>query len=493
MIFRLLAAVLLPALFPVYSVFASSFEMNQRCQEAYRLLMSLQLKEGGKLIATEKLQNPNNKIPLLLENYADVLTVFINEETEEFAKLEANKNRRLNILVNSDKNSPYYLYTQAEINLQWALVRLKFEQYFKAFVEVQKAYKLLTENRRLFPDFYPNLKSIGAIHAIIGTIPDQYKWGVKLIGLQGNLTQGMNEIEQFLQAGLQKEELFREEGVLLHAFFLLHLAAKPDKAWKIASALPIKNNLFNCFTAANIALKTGRNEEAINILQQRPIGSSFTNFYFLDYLLGVCKLNRLDADAETYLFNFTSNFKGGNYLKDAYQKIAWSYLLKNQPDKYFQYLQYAKERGKSFIDTDKQALKAAQSKEKPNKELLKARLLFDGGYYAKALQVLEQINQHQLTTLPLQLEFTYRKARVYDGLKQTNNAIAFYQQTILQSKDAPYYFASKSCLELGRIYEQQGNKQNAALYYRKAMENKNHEYRNSIEQQAKAGLNRLKK
>ncbi|QQS28197.1 MAG: tetratricopeptide repeat protein [Sphingobacteriales bacterium] len=475
------------------AVFAGSFDMNKQCKEAYRAIMSLQLKEAKKLIASEKLSNPGNQITLLLENYADVITVFINEETEEFNRLEAYKNQRLAILSKSDKNSPYYLYSQAEINLQWALVRLKFEQYFKAFMEVQKAYKLLIENQQRFPDFYPNLKSLGAIHAFIGTIPDQYRWGVKLIGMEGNLKQGMNEIAIFLAQGLQKEQLFREEGLILQSFLLLYLDAKPEKAWEIVEELPKKNNLFNCFVAANIAMKTGRNEEAIHILQHKPTGAGYINFFYLDYLLGVCKLNRLDSDADIYLFSFTSNFKGSNYLKDAYQKIAWANLLKSKPEKYRQYMQYVKERGKALIDLDKQALKSAESNEVPDINLLKARLLFDGGYYQKALQTLQNFLLQSYSALPLQLEYTYRKARIFDGLKQYDNAIAFYSQTILLSKDSPYYFAPKSCLELGKLYEQSGNKQNAALYYRKAMEYKNHEYQNSIEQQAKAGLNRLKK
>ncbi|PSJ75134.1 hypothetical protein C7N43_20430 [Sphingobacteriales bacterium UPWRP_1] len=472
---------------------AAGFQYNKQCSKAYRLLMSLQIEESEKILAAEKQQNPANHLTLLFDNYADVLKIFITEESTTFNRLEPNKARRLNALENSDKNSPYYRYAQAEINLQWALVRLKFEQYLKAFWEIQKAYKLLSENQRLYPDFYPNLKSLGAIHAIIGTVPEQFKWSMKLMGLQGNIDRGMKEIEQFLQKGQQQQDqLFREEGLVLYAFLLLHLQGNPGKAWQIAAGLPAKTSLLNCFAAADIALKTGHNEEAIAILEQKPSGNGFAPFYYLDYLLGVCKLNRLDADADAPLFKFVNNFKGSSYVKDAYQKLAWNYLLKNRPDKYRTFMQYALERGKQFTDSDKQAHKAAQTTEMPHPQLLKARLLFDGGYYSKALTVLQQIPEAQLNTTAQKLEYIYRKSRIYNGLEQYPTAIACYQQTILQSKDAPYYFAPKACLELGKIYEQQGNIPSATFYYRKAMEYKNHEYRNSIEQQAKAGLNRVK-
>ena len=50
--------------------------------------------------------------------------------------------------------------------------KLKFEEYFTAFNEVSKAYKLLTENQYRHPSFVANKKSLGILHAIIGTIPD---------------------------------------------------------------------------------------------------------------------------------------------------------------------------------------------------------------------------------------------------------------------------------------------------------------------------------
>ena len=49
---------------------------------------------------------------------------------------------RLKKFKNSDVNSPFYLYTQADIYLQWALVRIKFKEYFSAAIEIEKAYKL---------------------------------------------------------------------------------------------------------------------------------------------------------------------------------------------------------------------------------------------------------------------------------------------------------------------------------------------------------------
>ena len=79
-----------------------------------------------------------------------------------------------------DRDSPFYLYTQADIHLQWAITRVKFEDYFQAVMEIKRAFNLLTKNQELFPDFMPNQKNLGLLHALIGTVPDQYRWGLKL-------------------------------------------------------------------------------------------------------------------------------------------------------------------------------------------------------------------------------------------------------------------------------------------------------------------------
>ena len=124
----------------------SAFEMNENMQHAYLAIIDLQLEKGQSFIDLEKKQNPQNGIILLNENYVDFLSLIIGEDREFFKKISVNKNRRLAAFEKCDKSSPYYLYTKAEINLQWAFARLKFDQYLFATYEIVKAYKLLEEN-----------------------------------------------------------------------------------------------------------------------------------------------------------------------------------------------------------------------------------------------------------------------------------------------------------------------------------------------------------
>ena len=77
--------------------------------------------------------------------------VFINEDKERFKVLEKNKEKRIDRIKSGDPKSPFYRFSQAEIHLQWALARSKFNQKFKASRELLNANSLLEENAILYP------------------------------------------------------------------------------------------------------------------------------------------------------------------------------------------------------------------------------------------------------------------------------------------------------------------------------------------------------
>lgn len=238
-------------------------------------------------------------------------------------------------------------------------------------------------------------------------------------------------------------------------------------------------------------MSNGYNDKAIEILINRPRDKEFYPFFYLDYLTGLAKLQRLDKDAVSYLFSYVLNFKGANYIKAGYQKIAWYYMVNNNPEKYQEYINKAIEYGKEIVDADKQAKREAEQNILPNYILLKSRLLFDGGYYKKAIiELTENLSIHDLSQKEI-LEQTYRIGRIYDEWGKTNLAIPNYEKTIKEGYESEYYYAANSALKLGMIYEKLGQDEKAISYYEQAMSMENKEYKNSIDQKAKAGINRV--
>ena len=147
-------------------------------------------------------------------------------------------------------------------------------------------------------------------------------------------------------------------------------------------------------------------------------------------------------------------------------------------------------KGNSETDADKQANKDAKANKWPNALLLRARLLNDGGYNAQALALLENKTAKDFAKVEEQLEFTYRLARIYDDMENNDAAIKNYLSAISIGVNMTEYYASRAALQIGMIYEKQGNRQLAIEYYKKCLNMDDHDYKDSIDQKAKAGIAR---
>ncbi|MDP4266646.1 MAG: tetratricopeptide repeat protein [Bacteroidota bacterium] len=495
---------LIAILFIIFSSYGfARYDYNINCKKAYQSIVSLRFSEGKRILEAEKIKDPGNDIPYYIENYIDYLTLFIGENESDLVRLEGNKDKRISRLEKGDQKSPYYLYCLGEIYLQWGLAKIKFHEYVKAVVCINKAYNCFTKNQKLFPDFVLNKKSMGLFHSIIGSIPDEYKWVVKLLGFKGSMKQGLEELVWMKDYAKKNKEynFLRTESLFYLAIIQLKITNDDVNKLRMldldfedmfASREVVSPLLY--YSRANLLLRLNQNDKVLNMLLKRPMGSEYYPFYYLDYLTGLTKLNKLENDCGIYFVRYINGFKGKSYIQASWQKLAWICLLENNKAKYKEMINNVKKIDGSLIDEDKQALKEAESDEIPNSYLLKARLLCDGGYFSKALSILILKNAtDSYTSSRDRLEFTYRLARIYHLMNDLNKAISYYEMTLKNGENKPYYFAANSSLQLGNIYETKGNIEKARYYYQKCLNIKGHEYKNSIDQKAKSGLNRINK
>ena len=481
-------------LFTAMGVDAQTFDFNDSCRKAYTQIIALKLNEGAGILKAEEKRNPDNLIPLYLENYIDFLNIYTSDTKTLYEELKKDKDLRLAIIEAGNQASPYYLFTQAEINLQWAALNIKFGDYLNAVFGIRRAFKELESNRKLYPGFSANNKSLGVLLALLGSVPDKYKWGLNLLGLEGNVDKGMGYLDSLVKYSNKNDFIYREETITYYAFLLLRLQNNPVKAWQVLkdNGFPQKENLMNIYSCADIGVYGQHNDEALQILAQKPTGDNFPAFPFLDYLTGLAHMSKLDKDAASYFKKFIAGYKGENHIKSAFQKIAWCSLLQGDTLNYRHFMQQAAKLGTAKLDADKQAQKEAESKRLPDVNLLRARVLFDGGYYEKAAIEMNRLNENAFRTLEDKTEYLYRLGRIYDAWGKTDSAIVYYAQAIEKGKDLTRYFAANSALELGRIYETSKNKEKAVYYYNMCLSFPTHEYKDGLDQKAKAGLGRLK-
>ncbi len=476
----------------------ASFIFNDNCKQAYTDVMCLRFSQAETRIQTEQKLNPANAVPALIENHIGFLKVMIGEEEKDFIHLKENKDKRLQKLALSGKESPWFLYSQSVIYLQSGMARVKFGEYVNAGLDINRAYRLLIENQRKFPDFVMNKAGLGILHSLIGTVPDKYRWAVRSLNFEGSIPQGNAEIKEAYRqvaADPQLHFLLTETAFLL-SFVTLNLSADVPAALALAEkfenppiASLLKESPLFIYSLATIYSRAGENDKAIRILTERPRSADRYQFYYLDYMLGVARLNRLDKDACYPLLNFLGNFKGKNYIRSAYMHLAWYYLIQNNLQQYNYYVERIKLRGNDQVDNDLEALSFAAKNSKPDLSLLKARLLFDGGYYERAIS---QLEGYASADAKNNLEHTYRLGRIYHKQGKQEEAIRYYKTTIKDGEKLPYYYAANSALQLGLMFEKRKDYTQAKIYFSKVLDMEFDEYQFSIKNKAQAGMNRIK-
>ncbi len=471
------------------------FEYSVRAKDAYQLAINLRLEEAEEAINLLKKHEPENLIVYHIEDYIDFFKIFITEDKSLFKKLQKNKTKRLRKIRAGEKSSPYHLYAQAEINLHWALLRIKFGEYLSAFNEVSDAYQLLKKNKKKFPDFIANDKSLGILHSIVGSVPDKYRWGVKLIGkIDGSIPQGREEIESVLAYAEKNDFIFRAETEIMYAFLLLHLTNQGDKAWEVISKSKLnpRTNPLGCFVRANIALHAGKADKAELLLRHRPEGAAFFDLPYLHYMAGLTKLYRLDKACVKDFELFLRQQKGQSYIKEAYQKLAWNALIQGQKSQYNHYMSLCKTEGNKQQEGDEAAYQDALSGKIPDVRLLKARMLFDGGYYEQAHKLLKKYHSNDFGGKELQLEFLYRSARVSQKLGWSTEAIIRYLDVIAEKDNTTSYYPCNAALQVGLIYEKLGDVKKARQFFNQVLKIKPNKYKTALHGKAKAGLNRTR-
>ena len=464
-------------------------------QKAYFDIQKLKLNAARIVIQEEKDQYENNAFLPYLENYLDLHYLLITEDLKAYQELSGQESKRLDILSKLPDNSPYKRFLQAEIRLHWAFIKLKFGNNVSGAWEIIKAFRLLEDNRKKFPNFTPTLKSLGLLHVLVGSIPDNFAWVAQILGLKGNIEGGIRELRQ-----VQKEEpFFRQEAelidLLLHAYTL---KPSPTQLTRIRQ-LPEeqRDNLLLHFFATTTLMKEAKSEDALKILKEAPTGQAYIPFPFLQYLEGEILLQegKYQQAAAGYL-SFLKKYRGFNYVKDTYLKLFMCMWLDNKEQEARTYMQKVAGAGKTIIEADQLAHRLATEYlegklDASQKPLYQARYATDGGFLKKALTIINSVSESSFNTPEEKSEFFYRKGRILQKMEQSEQAIPLYNRTLQFTESGSRGFAASAALQLGYIYRDKSDRAKATFYFKKAMSFKKHEYKNSIDNKAKAALTEL--
>jgi len=459
--------------FIAFSTNAQNDDFSEVDQELYK-----------RIIRLESIQISDTPTPTqaYLHHFSLTLDFLITENPKTLEKLDTYQDKYID-LIDEGREEPWKRFFLAEIKLRSAFINVKLGNELTATWQLRQAYNLLEENIEEYPDFLPNKKTMGLLHVLLGSVPDQHQWIISLLGMDGNIQQGISEL-QLVSAG---QSTFSLEAKILSMVIEAYLLNQSDSAANTALKIynSHKGNELISYVAIAVLLKNSQAAKAEKIY---TAVDKVRNPLIL-YQGGEIYLQLGQYDnAHTSLKQFLKMFKGENFIKDASYKLFLSQWLQNNDNEAKSFFEQAKKLGQKLAEADKHAAKMLKQGF-PNKIIMQIRLFTDGGEYKQAQNLIDSITTDSLKQED-QLEFEYRKARLYHKQGKVEVAQTAYK-SVIEMQKGNQYFAPNSCLQLGYLYRQAGDIKLAKSYFKKTLTYNNHEYKNSIDNKAKAALKEI--
>lgn len=489
MLLRLLLGLLL---FPMLLQAQGTFVLSENAIKAYQACSRFQINQANQFIQIEKKINSANGFSYLIANYCDFLKVFIEDDPIEYRKALARRSQRIKNLEIYDKSSPYYRYCLAEIYLQWSFLRFKQGELLKAANELQKANSLLLENSKIHTDFILNKKGLSIVHILAGSIPENLQWIANIAGIHGNANQGereINEVIAFCRKNpnirfLMPEMLFFKQILKINIMdqsLLQPISSGIDSVYKNEPIIQYIDIL--------LAQKTQNASEVIKRIEKFPSQDNGISFCYLHYLKAEALMN-LNKQSENGFQRFLNCSKGKHFKHAAIRRIAWQYLLQGNTVEYQNNMRRIIALGDAKSEEDKQAVLEASSKQIPDTNVLRARLLFDGGDFKQVVTRLLEL-PIQGRNLTFVSERAYRLGRSYQMLNKNDEAIAWFSIAINSGDNLPEYFAASAAYNSGKIFLTQGKLQDAKTMFVCVSKFPSHPYKNSLDAKAKTAIKKL--
>ncbi|OFX74443.1 MAG: hypothetical protein A2X12_08745 [Bacteroidetes bacterium GWE2_29_8] len=481
----------------------SSIYFNSNCKEIYNNTINLNFELAQQLIERERALSNNSNFALdYLECFNLYIKILVSEDKSTYSLFLQKRDAFLdNIEENLIETDPYYNYYITDVYIQSSFLRFRFNEKIKAAYDVIKANKYLTYNLSNHPNFIYNYKCKGIISFMTGLIPDEYKWVTNIISVNPDIDKGISYLYKFYEQTNNQDFTYLKTEAL---FLLSNMLAKTNKDFdpnifkyfKLSIEKGETNPLL--FYSYISYLKKYRKNEDILYLSNNLFFDKFAKkFPYLFYYIGVANMNQLDAKKSIFFFEKYLTYKlNNNYTKSTYQKIAWVYLLNNDTANYINSLNKIKRFNYiSILEEDKNAeiyLYELSSKKYPNINLLKSRVLFDGGYYTQSLkniatrQVFESLKNNDE-----KIEYYYRQAQNYRYLDKTDLAIEYFNLATSNSNNSSNFVVANSYLSMGEIYYKQKLFNQAESNLKKCLKENPNQYKYSIHQKAKYYLKHL--
>ncbi|HAD96295.1 MAG TPA: hypothetical protein DCG19_02755 [Cryomorphaceae bacterium] len=458
---------------------------------AFGKMAELRFQEAEDLIAREEQRNPDNLALAYMRGALLTVGLFISESESEFEDNQSQLESYISTLEKAPDSDPQKGFMISQLRLGMAILHGRFRNNFSAGWQFYKAYNLLENNYKVFPQYKPGYVPLGVLYVAIGSLPDGYQSIASIIGIKGDVKKGMELIRKGYY-GIQKEEenrFYRDYFGFIYSYISLELS-DDNSVSPESLGLNVRTSSYLRYMQARVEVDRGNARKALDILKTRPRGDGYQHFGYLDYYTGRMALAFSPDTAYQYLHKYLKENSTGNYRKSTYRYLSWYAMLIDDKSLIREYRQKVMREGTLNTGADKQAYREAQ--EPFNEILIKGRIYFDGGLYSKAAKYLlsreSMLDQFGNAD---KLEFYYRLGRVFQESEESDKAIVYFKKALEIPVKESTFSQGNAALQLASVWEKKGNKAEARKYYEKTLSYKGFPFYEGLHQKAKAGLNRI--
>ncbi|QJX48791.1 DUF3808 domain-containing protein [Hymenobacter taeanensis] len=433
---------------------------------------------------------PSTAGSLLVADCLDITELLVTQDATRYEAVVEAQNRRLSALENSKEPGALCAYARAEIRLHQAAAQVVFSHEVQGAWSLRQSYQQMQAVVQRYPQYLPARKTLGMLQFFIGSLPESYRWFLKLLGLPGSVEAGL----QNMRLAATQPNDFQLEARLILALLEETYYKKPEAALQLVETLHRQqpDNLLLSYLLISQLKKQHRTDAALVAYRSSPSGPDYLPLPYLHHMAADLLLYQGQYAASVRANQqFLQQYRGQHYRKDSAFKLYLAAWLSGDAASAEKYRRQINAGGRTVLEEDNYAQRFFEEKLPLNRILTRARLQIDGGYYREALVTLNSFQPSQATPLRDKLEAPYRRARAYQLLGHSDSARLYYARTIALAGNAPYYFAPQAALQLGYLYQTEGQKNTARTYFKKALSYPKHEYKNSTDTKAKLALKEL--
>lgn len=434
---------------------------------------------------------------LELKNLSIFLALLADQSLKSFDIYEAKSKDLYKDYRNLDKresfDSQVFLY---RFYLYSSIASSQFGQYAGAATAILKSNRAYQKMREIHPA-HPETQIAGALFSIIAEqVPNSYRKFTPFETIDHLPNGGFGQIENVFNKVKNTNSRVAIESGLLWVLLQWEFSSDPQKTWDAWTTIEQDTIIRDLLAAKYIGIMAGL-RAGKRVFLDSLFGDisqeEMLRLKYLYYQRGKHRIFGMDESGVSDLQAFISKSEGGNFVKSAWQRMGWFYMVTHNEEKALNCFQKVKSDGVEYLWADQQALKEIDDNERLDPDLLRLRMYYDGGYYHKCLDwIKENSGQTEARSMSFQAEVIYRKARSLYALGKYTEALEAFDNLLREYATVSSYIIPQSAILSAELCMDLGYNSRIKNYLDIADNTNKYGYRKTFERQIDSMRRKLK-